>query len=116
MCGIAGILNFGATPELRVEELRSMATAIAHRGPDDSGEYVDEQRRCGLAFRRLSIIDVGGGHQPIANETRDVWVIFNGEIYNYRTLRQELVQRGHQFATQSDTEVIVHLYEDVGER
>ncbi len=98
--------------------LRSMAAVIAHRGPDDegflevhagSGEY-----RIGLAHRRLSIIDLGTGHQPLGNEDGSVQVVFNGEIYNFRALRDELIARGHRFATASDTETIVHLYEDYG--
>ncbi len=116
MCGIAGILAL--TPDARVEPglLRTMAGQLVHRGPDDEGYYVDPQARCGLGFRRLSIIDVAGGHQPLSNEDGTIWVIFNGEIYNFRDLRAELQQRGHTFRTQTDTEVIVHLYEEHGER
>ncbi len=92
-----------------------MSAQLVHRGPDDEGHYLDPQGRCGFGFRRLSIIDVQGGHQPIANEDESVWVIFNGEIYNFRELRAELQQQGHTFRTQADSEVIVHLYEQHGE-
>src|ERR1700730_6193445 len=89
-----------------------MADAIVHRGPDDEGYYIKGQ--VGLGFRRLSIIDLSGGHQPLSNENGTIWIIFNGEIYNYRDLRAELVSKGHIFKTKSDTEVIVHLYEEYG--
>lgn len=89
-----------------------MADTIRHRGPDDEGFYVSGQ--IGLGFRRLSIIDLSGGHQPLSNEDGKVWIVFNGEIYNYQELRQELVAKGHFFKTKSDTEVIVHLYEEYG--
>jgi asparagine synthase (glutamine-hydrolysing) len=92
--------------------VQSMADTIRHRGPDDDGYHVSGP--VGLGFRRLSIIDLKGGHQPLSNEDGTVWIVFNGEIYNYRELRQQLVERGHQFKTQSDTETIVHLYEEVG--
>jgi asparagine synthase (glutamine-hydrolysing) len=114
MCGIAGILSFAPDAPVAGDELRLMAGQLVHRGPDDEGYHVDPQNRCGLAFRRLSIIDVAGGHQPLSNEDGTVWVIFNGEIYNFGALRQELEARGHRFATRTDTEVIVHLYEDLG--
>jgi asparagine synthase (glutamine-hydrolysing) len=93
--------------------LDAMCTAMTHRGPDDQGTL--ERGPVGLGMRRLSIIDVGGGHQPIANEDGSVWVVFNGEIYNHPELRETLMARGHHLATRSDTEVIVHLYEDHGE-
>ena len=91
-----------------------MNGAIVHRGHDDQGSILLGE--AGLAMRRLSIIDLSGGHQPIANEDSTVWVVFNGEIYNHRELRQGLAERGHRFRTASDTEVIVHLYEEKGER
>ena len=93
--------------------LKSMSDTISHRGPDDDGYYVSGQ--VGLGFRRLSIIDLGGGHQPLSNEDGSVWIVFNGEIYNYQELRAYLLTKGHIFRTQSDTEVIVHLYEEEGE-
>lgn len=92
--------------------VRSMADAIHHRGPDDDGYYI--QGQVGLGFRRLSIIDLNTGHQPISSENGSVWVVFNGEIYNYKELRSELVAKGHIFRTQTDTEVLVHLYEEHG--
>src|SRR5579862_6508170 len=90
-----------------------MNALMVHRGPDDSGTYVDPGQ-VALGARRLSIIDVSGGHQPLANEDRTVWGVLNGEIYNFATLRDRLRGTGHRFATASDTEVLVHLYEDRG--
>ena len=112
MCGICGI--FFANREWRVQGdvLARMNRRILHRGPDDEGFFVEEN--VGLAMRRLSIIDVKSGHQPLANENRDVWIIFNGEIYNHAELRENLEARGHQYRTRSDTETIVHLYEEYG--
>ncbi len=92
--------------------LKRMADTIAHRGPDDEGYYVSAP--IGLGFRRLSIIDLSAGHQPLANEDGTVWIVFNGEIYNYRALREQLLAKGHHFKTQTDTEVIIHLYEELG--
>jgi asparagine synthase (glutamine-hydrolysing) len=112
MCGISGIVYYSERqPEL--ELLKRMTGVIHHRGPDDSGFFVEE--RVGLGFRRLSIIDLAEGHQPLSNEDESLWIIFNGEIYNYRALRDQLVARGHTFKTHTDTEVIVHLYEEYGE-
>src|ERR1700733_3864275 len=111
MCGIAGIVSFDGSPVLR-QELVDMCGALAHRGPDDAGYYVDAQAALGM--RRLSIIDLSTGHQPISNEDGSIWIVFNGEIYNYQELRDELISRGHQFRTNSDTETIVHLYEEEG--
>ncbi len=112
MCGIAGIVSFDGKPVLR-QELQDMCGAISHRGPDDEGFYVDAH--AGIGMRRLSIIDVSMGHQPISNEDGSVWVVFNGEIYNFQELRRDLESRGHVFATRTDTEVIVHLYEEYGQ-
>lgn len=114
MCGIAGILSLSPERHVAPEPLGVMAGALQHRGPDDERTYVDPQGRCGLAFRRLSIIDLTTGQQPISNEDGTVQSVFNGEIYNFRTLRQALQARGHQFRTQGDAEVIVHLYEEHG--
>jgi len=97
------------------DELRRMSDALTHRGPDDEGHFVSADRRCGLAFRRLSIIDLDTGGQPISNEAGDLTLVFNGEIYNYRALREGLLSRGHVFRTQSDSEVIAHLFEEHGE-
>jgi len=107
MCGIAGILR---QPDEAL--LDKAMSALAHRGPDGRGYWIDAQRRVGLAHTRLSIIDLPGGAQPIFNEDRSVAVVFNGEIYNYVELRRDLIDRGHRFATQTDTEVLVHLYEE----
>jgi asparagine synthase (glutamine-hydrolysing) len=111
MCGIAG---YASTRDLRdgAALLRRMADRIRHRGPDDEGYLV--QPRVGLAARRLSIVDLPGGHQPIANEDGTIHVVFNGEIYNYLELREGLEARGHRFSTHGDTEMLVHLYEDHG--
>jgi asparagine synthase (glutamine-hydrolysing) len=111
MCGIAGIVSFDGSPVHR-DEVAVMCAAMRHRGPDDQGIHVDGG--CALGMRRLSIIDLRTGHQPIANEDGSIWAVLNGEIYNYRELRQELVRRGHTLSTSSDTEVLVHLYEDHG--
>lgn len=113
MCGIVGKLHFDNTCVVHPQLIRDMCATITHRGPDDEGVYAHGP--VGLGMRRLSIIDLAGGQQPIANEDRTVWVVFNGEIYNYRELRPLLEAKGHQFATHSDTEVIVHLYEEYGE-
>src|SRR6202163_998300 len=113
MCGIAGYLTAdGAAPNRAV--LKSMCDRIVHRGPDAYGSFIEGP--VALGHRRLSIIDLTTGDQPVANEDGSIQVMFNGEIYNYRELRSELQRKGHRFRTQSDTEVLAHLYEDVGER
>jgi asparagine synthase (glutamine-hydrolysing) len=114
MCGIAGILDTRRSRAPTREELAAMAAALKHRGPDGAGFFVD--RLVGLAHTRLSIIDLAGGTQPIFNEDRTVAVILNGEIFNYRDLTASLKQRGHVFRTRTDTETLVHLYEERGER
>jgi asparagine synthase (glutamine-hydrolysing) len=118
MCGIAGFADSsrsgGRTPEADLAQLHAMCEVIRHRGPDDEGVHVE--RGVGLGMRRLSIIDLSTGHQPIHNEDRTIWLVFNGEIYNYRELRRQLEAAGHQFYTSSDTETIVHAYEEWGER
>lgn len=111
MCGIAGMVSFDGNPA-PLEGLHRMCAATSHRGPDDYGFYADDHAVLGM--RRLSIIDRATGHQPIHNEDGTVWVVFNGEIYNYRQLTEELIQAGHTFYTDSDTEVLVHLYEEHG--
>ena len=113
MCGIFGLLARDPTCPPQLEVLQSMGDALAHRGPDGGGVYTDGP--LGFGMRRLSIIDLKTGDQPLANEDKSVWVVFNGEIYNYRELTAELIQRGHRFTTASDTEVLVHLYEEFGE-
>src|SRR6266446_614340 len=112
MCGIAGIFNFDGAA-VAPESLRGMIRMLAHRGPDDTGFYAENG--VGLGHARLSIIDLSGGKQPMCNEDRSLWITFNGEIFNYLELKQELVDKGHRFATLSDTEVILHLYEEKGE-
>jgi len=111
VCGIVGWLGRRGQPG-DVDTVRAMNAAIIHRGPDDEGYFADGPVCFG--FRRLSIIDLAGGHQPLANEDQTVWIVFNGEIYNYRELRKKLQDQGHRFATDSDTEVIIHLYEEYG--
>jgi asparagine synthase (glutamine-hydrolysing) len=111
MCGIAGKVGPAKVNEA---EILRMCNAIAHRGPDDWGTFVEGG--LGLGMRRLSIIDLAGGHQPLANEDGSVVVVFNGELYNYESLYAELQAKGHRFSTRTDTEVLVHLYEDEGEK
>jgi asparagine synthase (glutamine-hydrolysing) len=112
MCGIAGMVKTEAGTFTDAATIHRMCQAIVHRGPDDEGIYV--KGGVGLGMRRLSIIDVSGGHQPIHNEDKTIWVVFNGEIYNFQELRAELERSGHRFYTNTDTEVIVHLYEELG--
>src|SRR5215470_9376015 len=107
MCGICGIFNFDGAPVDR-QLVRAMSDTIRHRGPDEEGIYIGQG--VGLGHRRLSIIDLSSGQQPLSNETGKIWISFNGEIYNYLDLNREL-RTGHVFRTQSDTETIVHLYE-----
>lgn len=113
MCGICGWAGWRASPDAMRGDLDAMCHAIRHRGPDEDGQYLGAD--VALGMRRLSIIDVAGGRQPITNEDGSVIVVFNGEIYNHHELREELMRRGHRFATKSDTEVIVHLYEECAE-
>ena len=113
MCGICGMFEFEQQQEVSRSVIHRMTQTIVHRGPDDEGIYVAPG--IGLGFRRLSIIDVAGGHQPLSNEDGRVWVMLNGEIYNYLELHDDLIKRGHRFSTRSDTETIVHLYEEYGE-
>src|SRR5437764_3190940 len=113
MCGICGLVSMDGA-RVDADELARMNETLAHRGPDSAGLRVDGP--VGLAMRRLSIIDLAGGDQSIPNEDETVWVIQNGEIYNYRELRAELERDGHTFRTHSDTEVLVHLYEERGPR
>ena len=110
MCGIAGIHNLdGKPPEKKL--LQKMADAMKHRGPDDEGYHLDGNT--GLAHRRLSIIDLSSaGHQPMANEEKNIWIVHNGEIYNYPELKEELAKKGHRFKSNTDTEVILHAYEE----
>ena len=111
MCGIAGTLNRDGPVDPQLVE--RMCETLAHRGPDSRGLFSDDGLAIGVA--RLAVIDVEGGDQPIASEDGAVVVVCNGEVYNYRELRDELAQRGHRFSTRSDTEVIAHLYEELGD-
>lgn len=113
MCGICGVVSFWPDGNAGLDILRRMNHTLRHRGPDDEGYYQDHQ--AALAMRRLSVIDLKTGHQPIANETGTVWVVYNGEIYNFLQVRKELESRGHVFRTQTDTEIIVHAYEEYGD-
>src|SRR6266545_4828781 len=113
MCGIAGVIYDDRSRAVKLDELKRMSDTLTHRGPDDEGFFVDQN--VGLAMRRLNVIDLVTGHQPISNEDGSVWIVFNGEIYNYPELRRELESKGHRFATNTDTETIVHAYEEYGE-
>ena len=112
MCGICGQLNFARNEPVEPDTIRQMTESIRHRGPDDEGYLISGP--LGFGFRRLSIIDLAGGHQPMSDAEETVWVIFNGEIYNFKELRTDLEQRGHSFRTRSDTEVIIHGYKEWG--
>lgn len=113
MCGICGKLILNEAGKVEPALIKAMLETIRHRGPDDEGTYFAEQ--IGFGHRRLSIIDLGTGHQPLSNEDESVWIVFNGEIYNYQNLQEDLKAKGHILKTKSDTEVIVHLYEEYGE-
>ena len=109
MCGFVG---FADHIHNKRDVLTNMMNAIIHRGPDSAGTYIDDQ--VALGFRRLSIIDLGGGDQPLYNEDNSIVLVFNGEIYNYQELRPDLLAQGHRFRTESDSEVLIHLYEQYG--
>ena len=113
MCGICGQYNFGGGDPVFRHDLERMARSIAHRGPDDDGYYMEGP--LGLGFRRLSIIDLAGGHQPMSDKDETIWIVFNGEIYNFPELKRELEALGHVFRTKSDTEVIIHGYKQWGD-
>ncbi len=112
MCGICGFVNLDRQQPADPAVLVAMRDVIRHRGPNDTGIYVEGP--VALGHRRLSIIDIAGGHQPMSNEDASIWIIFNGEVYNYIELRKNLLEGRHQFASNSDTEVMIHLYEDFG--
>jgi len=112
MCGIAGIFEFGRDVRASASALREMCRVMSHRGPDDEGFYTDGSVAIGM--RRLSIVDLTTGHQPLSNEDGSLWIVFNGEIYNHRALREQLIARGHRYRTQSDTESVVHAFEEYG--
>ncbi|MDP3058275.1 MAG: asparagine synthase (glutamine-hydrolyzing), partial [bacterium] len=113
MCGICGFYNTNFSKPEKNDILADMLATIRHRGPDDFGIYIDDN--IALGFRRLSIIDLALGHQPMSNEDGTLWLTFNGEIYNYLELRSHLIARGHQMSTSTDSEVILHLFEEYGE-
>ena len=112
MCGICGIVNFNRNDTINPEILVEMRDVMIHRGPDDEGLYINQN--VGFGFRRLSIVDISSGHQPMCNEDGDIWIVFNGEIYNHSIIRKELLSKGHIYKTKSDTETIIHLYEEEG--
>src|SRR5438552_13462253 len=114
MCGIAGIVRRDPREAVDEARLKGMRDVLRHRGPDGEGLLLDGP--VGLGHRRLAIIDVAGGHQPMANEDETIWIVYNGEIYNHAALRPGLEARGHRYHSRSDTETIVHLYEEEGER
>src|SRR6185369_13307829 len=112
MCGICGYFGSFDTPEAQYTVLRQMTSALIHRGPDDEGFLF--QPGIGFGFRRLSFLDLAGGSQPLYNEDRTLALVCNGEIYNYRELKRDLIARGHQFRSATDVEVLLHLYEEYG--
>ncbi len=114
MCGIAGKINFNKSKSVESHELKRMTDSISHRGPDDEGQFIDGN--VGLGFRRLSIIDLESGHQPLSDAHGNYWITFNGEIFNFKELREDLIKKGYDFRTNSDTEVIVNLYAEYKER
>ena len=113
MCGICGIFHLNSGKMVDKSLVHKMADIMHHRGPDDEGFLFDGG--LGLGHRRLSIIDLSGGHQPICNEDETAWIVYNGEVYNYRPLTETLKSRGHRFRTRSDSETILHAYEEYGE-
>jgi asparagine synthase (glutamine-hydrolysing) len=112
MCGIAGLVSSDALQPEDRERVVRMRDVASHRGPDDAGLYADD--RAALGHRRLSIVDLAAGHQPLANEDETIWIVFNGEIYNHQAVRERLESAGHRYRTRSDTETIVHAYEQWG--
>jgi asparagine synthase (glutamine-hydrolysing) len=116
MCGIVGTIYFDGPEAIDERSLRRMLGAVRHRGPDQFGVYLyrDDLSAAGLGNARLSIVDLAGGQQPIGNEDSTLWIVFNGEVFNHPELRRELRLRGHQFTTESDTEVVLHLFEERG--
>ena len=112
MCGITGILNLSSQEPPSLEQITAMISPLRHRGPDQSGVYLDDA--VALGNLRLSIIGLGDGIQPISNETGKLWIVYNGEAFNYVELKSDLIKKGHLFATGTDTEVLLHLYEEYG--
>ncbi|MCU0608609.1 MAG: hypothetical protein MUF22_02425, partial [Chitinispirillaceae bacterium] len=115
MCGIAGFVSLDDRPHrVALPSLKAMVQCVRNRGPDESGVYIDDH--AGLAHCRLSIVGLSGGGQPVHDEDNSLWIVFNGEIYNHVELRQKLEKQGHRFYTDTDTEIIVHLFQEKGER
>lgn len=115
MCGICGKINLN-NKNVTLNELRVMTDTLIHRGPDGEGFYINKKKDVGLGHRRLSIIDLSTGSQPMSNEDKSIWIVFNGEIYNFEELKEDLVKKGHIFKSKSDTEVIIHAYEEYREK
>ena len=115
MCGIFGVYNYKGNQPIDIKLFKESTSLISHRGPDGEGFFFEQKYGIGFGHRRLSIIDLSTGDQPMCNEDNSVWLIFNGEIYNYLELRKYLISKGHIFKTKSDTEVIIHAYEEFGE-
>src|ERR1041385_6789108 len=115
MCGIAGVYNRTTRAPVDPDVLRAMTDAIAHRGPDDEGAFLSPDGALGLGFRRLSIVDLVTGHQPLSNADGSAWIIYNGEVYNHLDLRRDLESRGFAYRTHSDTETILYAYQAWGE-
>src|SRR3989338_8406513 len=117
MCGIAGKIYWSGEARVRKDDIHRMNDRIKHRGPDDEGIYINPTDNVGLGHRRLAIIDLSpAGHQPMSNEDGTVWIVFNGEIYNFQSLRLDLERKGHKFKSNTDTEAIIHLWEEHGEQ
>ena len=114
MCGITGKIYFNPIRNVELADLKTMTNTLTHRGPDDDGYYI--QNNVGLGFRRLSVIDLKNGHQPLSNINKSIWITFNGEIYNYKELKSDLLKKKYKFVTNTDTEVIIYLYEEYGEK
>lgn len=116
MCGITGIYNYPTKQPIDTSLLIKMSRSIQHRGTDDEGIYIDQESGIGLGHRRLSIIDLSTGNQPMSNAAKNIWIVFNGEIYNFPELKRDLIKKGYEFRTASDTEVIIHMYEEFGDK
>src|SRR3990167_2561422 len=115
MCGIAGVYHFQNSTTTNEKTVVKMRDTLIHRGPDSAGFYISKDEKVGLGHRRLAIIDLSpAGHQPLSNEDKTVWITFNGEIYNFQELKTKLIKQGHRFRSQTDTETIVHLWEEYG--
>nr|MBU1328622.1 asparagine synthase (glutamine-hydrolyzing) [Candidatus Omnitrophota bacterium] len=115
MCGIAGVFNYKSKEKIDPGVLSRMRSVISHRGPDEDGFYINQEESLGLGHRRLSIIDIKTGQQPMSNHDKSIWIVFNGEIYNFQELKEDLQKKGHHFNTRSDTEVIIYMYQEYGE-